>query len=145
PTRTAEADETLGAAMNSLLGGWLILARSVWVLMAVLIMLLMAVGIPFEYAYYKSICMSAACATDLDAQLTLEGVRALQALGLSTRFYAAYNVTLEVVAALVYAAVATLIFWYRSNDRMGLFAAFTLLTAGCAIFIARSLAVHAPA
>src|SRR2546423_7130029 len=72
-------------------------------------------------------------------------MQALRVLGLSAGSYAAYNITLEVVAALVFAAVAAVIFWHRSDDRMGLFAAFTLLTAGCAIFIASSLAAHAPA
>ena len=66
--------------MNSRIQGrWLGLTRSAWVLLAILITLLIAASIPFEYAYYKSICMSAACATDLDAQLTLGGVQALQA------------------------------------------------------------------
>lgn len=130
---------------TSLHGRWLVLARAAWVLLAVLLMLLSAVGIPFEYAYYKSICTGVMCATDLGAQLTPEGVQALQALGLSAGFFAAYNVTFEVVAALVFTAVAAVIFWHRSDDRMGLFAAFTLLTAGCAIFIASSLAAHAPA
>jgi hypothetical protein len=125
-------------------GRWLGLARSAWVLLAILIMLLIAAGIPLEYAYYKSICMSAACGTR-SGQLTLEAVQALQALGLSAGFYAAYTVTLEVVAALVYAAIGALIFSRKSDDRMALFAAFTLLTAGCAIFIAGSLADHATA
>jgi hypothetical protein len=124
-------------------GRWLRLARWAWLLLAVLIVLLIAAGIPFEYAYYKSICMGAACANDTE-RLTPEGVQTLQALGLSTDFYAAYIITVEVVAALVYAAVGAVIFWHRSDDRMGLFAAFTLLTAGCAIFIAGQLAAHAP-
>src|SRR5437762_11726679 len=106
----------------------LILVRVAWVLMAVLIMLLIAAGIPFEYAYYNSICMGAACATEtLSDRLTPEGMQALQVLGLSAGSYAAYNITLEVVAALVFAAVAAVIFWHRSDDWMGLFAAFTLL------------------
>jgi GAF domain-containing protein len=123
---------------------WLVLARAAWVLLAALITLLIVASIPFEYAYYKSICTSTVCATD-SKRLTLEGVQALQALGLSAGFYAAYNVMVEVVAALVFAVVAAVIFWRRSDDRMGLFAAFTLLTAGCAIFIASSMAAHAPA
>src|SRR5437773_1104209 len=51
----------------------LILMRVAWVLMAVLIMLLIAAGIPFEYAYYKSICMGAACATETLSALFPDG------------------------------------------------------------------------
>jgi hypothetical protein len=145
-SHTTDPRVTESVTDTRLRGRWLVLARWAWVLLAVLLMLLIAVGIPFEYAYYQSICTSAACSTDdVTAQLTPEGVQALQALGLSTGFYAAYLVTIEVVAALVYTAVAAVIFWHRSDDRMGLFAAFTLLTAGCAIFVAGSLTAHVPA
>jgi hypothetical protein len=126
---------------TQLRGRWLVVARVAWVLLAILIMLLIGVGIPLEYAYYKSICTGAACANDPE-RLTLEGVQALQALGLSVGFYAAYNVTVELVATLVYATVGAVIFWYRSDDRIGLLAAFTLLTVGCAIFIVSSLEAH---
>src|SRR3954447_26808128 len=77
-------------------GRTLLLARAAWLLLAVIIIMLIGAGVPFEYAHYKGICAGAACATDLGAQLTPEGVQALQALGLSAGFYAAYNVTLEV-------------------------------------------------
>jgi hypothetical protein len=125
-------------------GRWLPLARLGWLLIAMLIILLIAAGIPFEFAYYKGICRTAACATELAAPLTPERTHALQALGLSTDFYAAYTVALEVVAAIVYAAVGAVIFWHRSHDRMGMFAAFTLLTFGCGL-VTGQLATHAPA
>ena len=57
-------------------------------------------------------------------------MRDLQAAGLSIVFAARYVVALDVITALVYGAVAAIIFWRKSNDRMALFVAFALLTFG---------------
>jgi AAA domain-containing protein len=125
---------------------WFEVMRAAWALMAVLVLLLLVAGMPLEYAYYNEICTGAACATDtLSERLTMPEAEILQAQGISIGVYAAYAVLLEAIPALVYAAVAALIFWRRSGDRMGLFATFTLLTAGCAIFFAGPLATHIPA
>src|SRR5262249_27891639 len=59
---------------------------------------------------------------------------ALQDLGLSLGFFAAYGVALDVVFAAVYVAVAALIFWRKSAERFALFVAFALLTFGMATF-----------
>src|SRR5215208_2246191 len=47
-------------------------------------------------------------------------------IGLPPGFYAAYTGTLPVGTMLVFTAIATGIFWRKSDDRMALFAAFTL-------------------
>src|SRR5207249_9326928 len=56
------------------------------------------------------------------------------ALGLSLGFYATYTVALDIIVAGVYSAVAMLLFWRKSDDRMALFAALALLTFGNATF-----------
>ena len=55
---------------------------------------------------------------------------ALQALGLSQRFYAAYVVGFEVALALICLAMAFLIFWRRSDDWMALWVSLSLVLLG---------------
>jgi hypothetical protein len=99
-----------------------------WLAVAALILGLDAPGIPYAYARYESVCTSAAC-DDVD-RITPHRLQALHDLGLSAGFFAAYDVALLVVVTLVFAAVATVIFWRGSNARMALFASFTLLVFG---------------
>ena len=94
--------------------------------MAVLTLGLYAAGIPYVYAEYKSVCTGAACVSPL----TPEVLRGLHDLNLSAGFFAAYVLTLQTVAGLVFAIVAGVIYWHRSEDRMALFGAFALLLFG---------------
>jgi hypothetical protein len=55
-------------------------------------------------------------------------VRELQALGLSMDFYATYMVVFISVFAFGYVVVGTVLFWRKSDERMALFASFTLVT-----------------
>jgi hypothetical protein len=94
------------------------------------------VGLPYSYAKYKSVCTSAACAHSEEiARLTPEGMRALRDFGLSAGFYGAYiGVVAPLVAVLVFATVAGVIIWHKSDERMALFSAFALLMFGGAAF-----------
>jgi hypothetical protein len=59
------------------------------------------------------------------------GVRAaLAELGLSAGGYALYNVTLDAVFVSIFAVVASVIFWRRSNDLMALLVATMLVVWG---------------
>ena len=107
-------------------GRWLLFARIVWLALAILSLGLYAAGIPYTYADYKSVCTGAACVSPL----TPEVLRGLHDLGFSAGFFAAYVLTLQTVAVLVFATVAAVIFWHRSEDRMALFGAFALLLFG---------------
>jgi len=79
-------------------------------------------GIP--YAYARTI-------NNLNFdRLTTEQVRLFNYLGLTPEFYAAYTVALPVGTMVVFIAIATVIFWRRSEDRMALFAAFMLVVFG---------------
>jgi hypothetical protein len=118
------------------IGRPLLLLRALWVVLAILVLALNAAGIPHFYTKYKSVCTSAACAhSDQIVRLTPEGVRALRGFGLSPEFYGAYlGIVAPAVVGLVFAIVAGVIFWHRSEDRMALFGAFALLLFGGAAF-----------
>ena len=111
---------------TSLRERWLLLARMAWLALAILSFGLYAAGIPYTYADYKSVCTGAACASPL----TPEVLRGLHDLGFSAGFFAAYVLTLQTVAGLVFAVVAGVIFWHRPEDRIALFGAFALLLFG---------------
>jgi len=56
--------------------------------------------------------------------------RALEDLGLSIDFYAAYVLALDLVVALGFCAVGAVIFWRRSQERGALFVSFALIVFG---------------
>ena len=117
----------------TLRGRWLLLARVAWVALATAVLGLNVVGLPYSYAKYESVCATAACAHSegTTTRLTPEGVRALRDFGLSPEFYGAYmGIVVPLVAVLVFATVAGVIIWHKSDDRMALFSAFALLLFG---------------
>src|SRR5215212_11586387 len=117
------------ADASRLSGRLLVVARVVWIIIALAAVSLFFAAVPAEFAQLRVPCSTAACPT---GQLPPAGLQALEDLGLSLDSFAAYSVAMDVVFAAVYGAVATLIFWHKSEDRMGLFVSFALLTFGTA-------------
>ena len=110
-------------------GRSLLLARAAWVVLAAVVLGLDVAGIPYSFAFYQEPCTGAGC--EDSGRLTPEGVRTLQEFGLSPEFYAAYvGVGLSTLVMLVFFALATVIFWRRSENRMALFGSFVLLVFG---------------
>jgi len=95
---------------------------------AVLALGFFAAGIPSEFVMFHTVCREAC----LGGQVTQAGSRALRDLGLSLDFYAAYAVVHDIVFAAGYVAVAVIIFWRKSDERMAMLASFALLTFGTA-------------
>src|SRR5215213_6387550 len=107
---------------TTLHGRWLLLARVAWVALTVIVVGLQVAGIPYFYARTIN-------NLNFD-RLTTEQVQVFKNLGLTPEFYAAYTVALPVGAMVVFTAIATVIFWRRSEDRMALFGAFMLVVFG---------------
>jgi signal transduction histidine kinase len=118
--------------------------RAAWLVVAALTVSLFIAGLPVEFALLHDPCPTARCTT---GQLPSAGLRALEDLGLSQDFFATYFVAMDAVFATVWVAVAALIFWRRSDDRMGLFASLALLTFGTATytFTLETLTIRHPA
>ena len=125
---------------SRLSGRSLILARAVWIVIALAAASLFIVSIPAEFAQLRTPCPTAACPT---GQLPPAGLRALEDLGLSLDSFAAYTVAMDVVFAAVYGTVAALIFWRKSEDRMGLLVSLALLIFGTATFTSTMAALAA--
>jgi hypothetical protein len=125
PARTTRS----GVLVGGLHGRALLVARVAWVVLAVVVLGLDAAGAPHAYALFTEVCSSPGCADS--GRLTTEGLQELKSLGISPQFYAAYvGVGLSTIVTLVFFAVAAVIFWRRSEDRMALFVSFALLVFG---------------
>jgi signal transduction histidine kinase len=105
---------------------------------------LFAAGVPAELALLHYPCPTARCTT---GQLPTAGLRALEDIGLSLDSFAVYYAAIDAVFAGVCCTVAALIFWRKSDDRMGLLVSLALLTFGTATFVftLEALAVRHPA
>src|SRR5919107_95275 len=131
PVTPVRASSAIGRPSNALRlsGRLLVVARALWIVIALVAVSLFIAAVPAEFAQLRVPCPTASCPT---GQLRPAGLRALEDLGLSLDSFAAYSVAMDVVFASVYGAVATLIFWRKSEDRMGLFVSLALLTFGTA-------------
>ena len=119
------------AGVPRLSGHPLVFARAAWIAVALAAVGLFIASVPVEFAKLRVPCPTEACST---AQLPPAGLGALEDLGLSIDYFAAYAVAMDVTFAAAYGAVAALIFWRKSEDRMGLFVSLALLTFGTATF-----------
>src|SRR5215212_2327894 len=129
PASPTSANTSLPARRR---GRWLQLARVAWIVVAALAVGLFIAGSPAEFALLHVPCTAVRCPT---GQLSPSGLHALKDLGLSLDAFAAYTVTMDVIFAAVCTTVALLIFWRRSDDRMGLLVSLALLTFGTATFV----------
>jgi hypothetical protein len=109
----------------------LLLARVGWVALALLVLTLNAISIPRADALLQAVCQPG---TVCISGLTTADLRQLHHLGLSPGFLAAYQIGWDVVTTLIYTALAALIFWRRSADRMALFCAYMLVLFGGATY-----------
>src|SRR5215208_2498591 len=100
----------------TLRGRWLLLAQVAWVAAAVGALGQFVISIPAGYSQL--------------ADPTAGARAALAEIGLSAGGYALYNVTLDTLFVSVFAVVASVIFWRRSNDPVALLVATMLVVWG---------------
>ncbi|HEV2741811.1 MAG TPA: histidine kinase, partial [Rubrobacter sp.] len=103
------------------------MARAAWTVVAVLTVVCIVVSIPAELSRLQTVCSTGACQP---GTLTPANVRELGTLGLSAGFFAGYLTSVEFLFAVTSFVVGVLIFWRKSDDRMALFLALTLVTLG---------------
>lgn len=108
-------------------GIWLVLARVGWLVIALLTLSILIIGLPAYFTHLQTACGSVAACT-IHGALAPEGMRTLQAFGISAGTYAAFLVVLTGATSLVWTAVGWLIFWRKSEEVMALFVALLLVT-----------------
>jgi signal transduction histidine kinase len=128
PTPIMLTAQSPDEADTRLRGRWLLLARIVWIITAVLALGLYVASVPTYVAFLHVLCTDTHETCWNNGQITPHDLQAFQAWGLSLDFFVAYNVTFYVFFIVFYAITGIVIFWYKSDDRMALFASFLLLT-----------------
>ena len=106
-------------------GGWLLAARISLFAITILNLIIYAFGTPVYFA--QLLPSNHNCIVDC---LTLANIQSLHALNISTTAYVIYSVTINLLFAAVYFAVAAIIFWRKSDDLLALLASFCLVALG---------------
>src|SRR5438874_7545363 len=125
PTPTSMNHERHGETNTRIAGRWLFVTRLSFVVISIFTLLLYVISTPVYFAYLHTLCTGC-----FDDRLSPDKLQALQALGISITTYAVYWVAINLLFALVYFAVAALIFWRKSDDWMALLASFSLVAFG---------------
>ena len=102
-------------------GRGLVLARSIWWVALVASLVLLAAALPLYHEQLRTLSIIP------NAAVRAKVVTSLNSLGLSGSFLADYSVAITLARALVYFAVALLIYRGRSDDWMALFVSFALV------------------
>ncbi len=118
-------------------GFWLLGRRGWWSLL--LALAITAASAPILFEQYGTLCFGAPESCLERAQLTPEGLRELEGVGISLETYAWLSVGVGVATRLVWMAVGALVFALRSGDRMALLVAFFLVSFGTATFATESV------
>jgi tRNA A-37 threonylcarbamoyl transferase component Bud32 len=96
-------------------------ARTAFVILSVATVIFFSLGVPLSYQNYIS-------------SITAETLAALGQLGLSTTFYATYQVALVILLAVAFGIAGLIIAWNKSDDWLALLVAFTLIGQGANAF-----------
>lgn len=108
-------------------GPLLTVLRTTWLLVGFLSLGLFIAGIPYRYQQLQEVCEGTECAF---GQLQEEQLVVLQKMGLSTSQYAAFDIAIAVLLALVFTTVGFVIFWRQSREWMALLVSLWLVTFG---------------
>jgi hypothetical protein len=108
---------------TTLHGRWLTIARTAWVAMASLAVALFVVGLPTSYRELRTLSIY----NDVDRDVARGN---LAQLGLSSDFYAGYQIALGVALATVSFVLAAIIFRRKSDQPIALFVALVLVLLG---------------
>src|SRR6266849_3052680 len=119
----ATSHQSQNQSDTRLRGGWLVLARAVWILIVTLSLAVTIVDIPLKFSQLHAVCAGSSC----DQRLNTGIVQDLHQLNLSVVFFASYLVIFGFSSLLGWVAIALLIFWRRSDDRMALLVALFLV------------------
>jgi hypothetical protein len=119
----SESVFSTSAATTHLSGNRLVLARTAWIVVVALSLAVTIADIPLEFRQLHMVCVGSSCGQQLTAGIVQE----LHHLNLSVDFFATYLVVLKFGFLFVWVAVALLIFWRRSDDRMALLVALFLV------------------
>src|SRR5712691_3606205 len=109
---------------------WLAAARIGWIMAALLLAGNFVASIPAYYMNLRTVCTVPVSQCRSSWQPTPGNMLALQRLHLPVAAYAAYFVSLDVAASLLFWIVGMLIFWRKSHEWMGVSVSLVLIIFG---------------
>src|SRR5437870_678608 len=112
-TSAVEHSGARNESKTRLHGRRLFIARAGWVALTLLVLVLNAIAIPHANVLLQAVCQPGALCIN---GWTPADLRQLQQFGLSPGLLAAYRIGWDVGTTLIYTALASLIFWRRSDD-----------------------------
>jgi hypothetical protein len=124
------------------------IARITWVIVAVLTIVVMVVSVPLLFERFSSVCTDGTNDCLQRSEVPAVALEGLRGAGISLGAYAAFTVGVEILCKVVWISVATLLFVFRSRDRMALLVSCFLLTFGTATLLTNgtdALAAEHPA
>src|SRR6266700_1940433 len=116
---------------TSLGGKTLVEWRVLWTLITLYDLGVLVYSIPGFIVRQGTLCTDVTRVNCGLYQLDATQMAVLDRFGFSLDGYAAYVFTLDALITLALLLVGALIFWHKSNDRMGLFVSLLLITFGC--------------
>ncbi len=123
---------------------WLAVARIGWILVALVLAANFVASIPAYYMNLRTVCTGPVTQCKSMWQPTPGNLLALQRLHLPVAAYAAYFVSLDVAASLLFWMVGMLIFWHKSHEWMGVSVSLVLIVFGSFGISDTLLATFAP-
>jgi signal transduction histidine kinase len=142
--QTAARTVVSQASETRLTGRWLIVARITWFALTTLMLTVFIVGLVASFIHVNASCPTPACA---HAPISTNLRQALAGAGMTYASFIYINIALSLLFAVPYDAIAIIIFWRRSDDRMALLTSLALLAFSLLTFsaVANSLASAFPA
>jgi hypothetical protein len=111
------------------------IARIAWVIVALLTVVVMVASVPVLFERFSTLCTESMNACLQRSEVPAQAPGGLLGLGISLGAYATFTVGVEILCKAVWISVATLLFVFRSRDRMALLVSFFLLTFGTATLL----------
>ncbi len=131
-TKKAKVTQTEKTKTDTRLRGrGLFIARTFWIVIALFDLGTLVIGVPAMAMQVRMPCLDPTLASCNNYQLVPAQIAAAQFLHISLDTFAAYTITCDVLITLLFLITGALIFWHKSNDRMGLFVSIFLITFGC--------------
>jgi hypothetical protein len=109
------------------------------VVVLLLALAITAASAPILFEQYGTLCYRASEICLARGQLTSEGLREMEEVGISLGLFAGLATGVGVLSKLVWITVGALVFVLRSGDRMALLVAFFLVAFGAATFASDSV------
>lgn len=116
---------------NTIPSRWQPFVRAVWVASAILMLTLYFVGLPVNYHELNIVCEADPCRV---TTISSGELQILEDIGFSLQAYIFYYFILEGFLIILFAMLAGLIFWHKSETWLGIVVSLALLFAGFVFF-----------